>query len=237
MYEELKKAAANDPEAARLLEELDRVFDAHILARNAAKRKQKDRLEALARQRAARMAAARKPEALTDDIDGEVAEVNKAATVSAEEAKIAQLENEFNEKISEINKSSCRDADDLDEQLRNRNLADDMIKDLKIRMAKVEKNRQRQIKAAIALRTAKLQAAKRRKATAEASEVMQSMANISDLGDITDEDIRNQILEEVTNGKDANQAVKDVLQARHRQENLDMSRRHQCEIEAAKRSR
>ena len=64
MYEELKKAAANDPEAARLLEELDRVFDAHILARNAAKRKQKDRLEALARQRAARMAAARQPELL-----------------------------------------------------------------------------------------------------------------------------------------------------------------------------
>ena len=54
----------------------------------------------------------------------------------------------------------------------------------------------------------KLQAAKRRKATAEASEVMQSMANISDLGDVTEEDIRNQILEEVTNGKDANQAVK-----------------------------
>ena len=61
------------------------------------------------------------------------------------------------------------------------------------------------------------------------------MANISDLGDITEEDIRNQILEEVTNGKDANQAVKDVLQARHRQEILDMSRRHQCEIEAAKK--
>ncbi|CAG5113266.1 Oidioi.mRNA.OKI2018_I69.chr2.g7386.t1.cds [Oikopleura dioica] len=235
MYEQLKKAAENDPEAQRLLSELDVVFDAHILARNEAKRKHKDRLEALARQRAARMAAARKPEALTNDINGEVEEVNKSSTVSAEEAKIQELENEFNEKINEINKSCHKDSDELDEQLRNRNLADDMIKDLKIRMAKVEKNRQRQIKAAIALRTAKLQAAKRRKATAEASEVMQSMANISDLGDVTEEDIRNQILEEVTNGKDANQAVKDVLQARHRQEILDMSRRHQCEIEAAKK--
>ena len=75
-----------------------------------------------------------------------------------------------------------------------------MLADLEARKKKIEERRKRQLKAALAARSAKLAMAKKRKETVESEALLQSANSTSDQGqDKTSE--KEAIFEAVTNGE------------------------------------
>ena len=99
--------------------------------------------------------------------------------------------------------------------------AEELMADLQEQLEKAARQRDRAIKAAIALKNAKLKAALQRKAASEANEMMKILVTIPEESELDPDLEKGEILNQISQGESAESAVHAVLRRRHLKERKD----------------